>query len=355
MNKKSSLLSILTSGSIGPFIALLVIILFFGICDKAFGSGEFISLKNSRQIANSAAMIAIPALGMTMIIIAGGIDLSAGTALTLCGTVLVTMLNKQEPAAGEPGFALAVALAIGVCLLSGLLCGSANGLLITSTQVVPFIVTLGTMSIFLGTAQIIAKESTVQADLTHLPEWLDKLCYTGSNGSRYSLVPFVPTSVLVTVVLAIIVDVVLRFTVFGRNLFAIGSNRSTARLCGVPIFSTVWSLYAIAGLLFAIGGVLYIGNVKNGNPKDGVGMELLVIAAVVLGGGSLSGGRGSVLGTIIGAIIIFVIRSGCTQLQISNTYTHIIIGAIIIIAVIVDQLRNGMPEWLFRMVRNNSA
>lgn len=355
MNKKSSPLSILTSGSVGPFLALLVIVLFFGICDKSFGSGEFISLKNSRLIANSAAMIAIPALGMTMIIVAGGIDLSAGTALTLCGTVLVTMMNNQQPVAGESGFTTAIAMAVGVCLLTGLLCGSTNGLLITSTQVVPFIVTLGTMSIFLGIGQIIAKESTVQADTARIPEWLDRLCYTGSNGDRYSLIPFLPTSTVVAALLAIIVDVVLRFTVFGRNLFAIGSNRSTARLCGVPIFKTVWALYAIAGLLFAIGGILYIGNIKNGNPKDGVGMELLVIAAVVLGGGSLSGGRGSVLGTMIGAIIIYVIRSGCTQLQISNTYTHIIIGAIIIIAVIVDQLRNGMPEWFFRMVKDKSA
>lgn len=354
MNKQRSLLSF-TSGSVGPFFALVFIVLFFCGFDAWIGSKEFFSLGNARQVANSAAMIAIPALGMTMIIIAGGIDLSAGTALTLCGTVLVTLLKNQEPASGEDGFALAVAIAIFLTLLTGLLCGSANGLLITSTQVVPFIVTLGTMSIFLGIGQIIAKESTVSADTTHVPEWLGKLCYTGSNGGRYSLIPFVPTSAILAVGLAILIDVILRFTVFGRNLFAIGSNRSTARLCGVPIFVTVLALYAIAGLLFAVGGILYYADVKNGNPKDGMGKELLVIAAVVLGGGSLSGGRGSVLGTMIGATIIFVIRSGCTHLQISNTYTHIIIGAIIIIAVIVDQLRNGMPEWFFRMVKDKSA
>ncbi len=110
------------------------------------------------------------------------------------------------------------------------------------------------------------------------------------------------------------------------------------------------SVYTLAGLFFAIGGLLYFAEVKNGNPPDGTGKELEIIAAVVLGGGSLSGGRGSVLGSVIGALIIVTIRNGCTLLQIPNTYTYIIIGVIIIVAVIVDQLRSGSPEWLFRFL-----
>ena len=113
--------------------------------------------------------------------------------------------------------------------------------------------------------------------------------------------------------------------------------------------------HALAGLFVDIGGLLYFADVKNGNPSDGTGKELEIIAAVVLGGGSLSGGRGSILGTMIGALIIVVIRNGCTLLQIPNTYTHIIIGIIIIVAVIVDQLRHGSPEWFFRLLPKADA
>ena len=113
---------------------------------------------------------------------------------------------------------------------------------------------------------------------------------------------------------------------------------------------TIIGVYTLAGFFVAIGGLLYYANVKNGNPSDGMGKELEIIAAVVLGGGSLSGGRGSILGTLVGAFIITAIRSGCAQLSIPNTYTHIIIGGIIIVAVIVDQLRHGSPEWFFRML-----
>lgn len=349
------IISSITSGALGPLLALIFIAILFAVADRYYGSNEFISWGNLRLLSNSAAMIAIPALGMTMIIIAGGIDLSAGTALTLSGTVLVTMLKNQGPVSGESYFALAVAWAVFMTLLTGVLCGSANGLLITTTQVVPFIVTLGTMSIYLGIGLIVAHESTVSADTNRIPEWLARLCYTGSNGGRYSVIPYIPTSAVISVVLAVLVSGIMRYTIFGRNLFAIGSNRSTARLCGVPIFQSTIALYAIAGLLFAIGGILYFADVKNGNPKDGAGRELQYIAAVVLGGGSLSGGRGSVLGTLIGALIIVVIRSGCTHLHISNTFTHISIGAIIIIAVIIDQLRNGMPEWLFRLIPEKSG
>lgn len=344
----------LVSGIIGPLLALVVIVVIFAVADRLYGSGNFLTGTNIRQMSNSAALIAVPALGMTMIIIAGGIDLSAGTALTLCGTVLVTILKNQEETNADPGFAWAVTYAVVVTLFTGCLCGIVNGGLITTTQVVPFIVSLGTMSIFLGIGQIIAEESTVSAKTQNIPQWLAKLCFTGSNGGEYLLISKVPTSAIISVLLALMVAGILRYTIFGRNLFAIGSNRSTARLCGVPIaFSTI-SVYMIAGLFFAIGGLLYYAEVKNGNPKDGSGKELQMIAAVVLGGGSLSGGRGSAIGTLIGALIIVVIRSGCTQLSIPNTYTHIIIGVIIIIAVIVDQLRNGSPEWLFRMLPHSN-
>lgn len=348
------------SGQLGPIVALLVIVSFFAIADYVNAlsnsrEANFASWRNVRVLSNSASLIAVPALGMTMIIIAGGIDLSAGTALTLCGTVLVKLLATQSATNADPGFAMAVCWAVAITMLTGGLCGLINGAIISATQVVPFIVTLGTMTIFLGIGQIISKQSTVSASSDRIPYWLQNLCFAGSNQSKYLLVPYVPTSAILAVILALVIGLLLRYTIFGRNLFAIGSNRSTARLCGVPIASSILAVYSLAGLIFAIGGLLYYAEVKNGNPQDGTGKELEVIAAVVLGGGSLSGGRGSVMGTLVGSLIIVVIRSGCTQLNLPNTYTHIIIGIIIIAAVIVDQLRHGSPEWLFRMLPQSQS
>ena len=327
---------------LGPLLALLVILVFFWIADNVWGQGFFMSWYNMRVMSSSASLIAVPAFGMTLIIISGGIDLSAGTALTLAGTVLALSLKAGDP----------ILVALFFMALTGCLCGLANGFLISATKVVPFIVTLGTMTIFLGIGQILSGESTVYAPKENIPDWLS-LCYTGRNADQY-LIPKIPTSVLIAMVLGGGVALLMRYTVFGRNVFAIGSSESTARLCGIRVPLTVVSVYTLAGFFVAIGGLLYFADVKNGNPSDGGGKELEIIAAVVLGGGSLNGGRGSIFGTMIGALIITTIRSGCSQLSIPNTYTHIIIGCIIIVAVIVDQLRHGSPEWFFRLFRSRS-
>ncbi len=347
-----SLKSIFRS-QLGPVFALIFILALFAIADWQLSSGKFLSARNFRVMMNSAALIAVPALGMTIIIIAGGIDLSAGTALTLCGTVLATQLKYATVEAGEPGFAWMITQAIGMTILTGCACGLINGGLISLTKVVPFIVTLGTMTIFLGVGQIISNESTVYADAKFKPQWLQNFCYTGSNSENYlnfGFLPDLPMSVIVTLGLALGVALMLRYTVFGRSVFAIGSSESTARLCGVNVPLNTIAIYSLAGFFTAVGGLFYFANVNNGNPSDGLGKELEIIAAVVLGGGSLSGGRGSILGTLVGTMIIAAIGSGCAQLSIPNTYTHIIIGGIIITAVIVDQLRHGSPEWFFRML-----
>ncbi len=325
---------------IGPLIALFVIMLLFTIADWYWGAGKFMSGYNLRVTSGSAALIAVPAFGMTLIIISGGIDLSAGTALTLSGTALALSLKAGDP----------IMNALMLMLLTGCLCGLANGVMISATKVVPFIVTLGTMTIFLGIGQIISGESTVYPPRENIPDWLN-LCYTGKDSERY-LIPKIPTSVLLAITLGVGVATMMRYTVFGRNVFAIGSSESTARLCGINVPVTVIAVYTIAGFFVAIGGLLYFADVKSGNPSDGTGKELEIIAAVVLGGGSLSGGRGSIFGTMVGALIITVIRSGCSQLSIPNTYTQIFIGCIIIVAVIVDQLRHGSPEWFFRLFRH---
>ena len=351
---------------LGPLVALLVIVLLFWLADRTWGQGVFCSFKNLRVIMGSAALIAVPALGMTIIIISGGIDLSAGTALTLCGTVLALMLKNAPSAAPDTMFAADslpyvwwITLSLGGMILTGCLCGLINGTLISATKVVPFIVTLGTMTIYLGIGQILANESTVYAPKENIPDWMS-LCYTGSDAKQYLIPPIqifnwdivfkIPTSVILAVTLAIGAGTLMHYTVFGRNVFALGSSESTARLCGINVPLTIVAVYTLAGFFVALGGLLNFANVKNGDPSAGTGKELEIIAAVVLGGGSLSGGRGSIFGTMIGALIITVIGNGTTMLAIPNTYTLIIIGGIIIIAVIVDQLRHGSPEWFFRLL-----
>jgi len=354
---------------LGPLLAFFAILVFFWLADRTWGQGQFISARNFRVMMSSAALIAVPAFGMTIIIISGGIDLSAGTALTLCGTVLALMLKHAPVAApetllesGSMQFTLWMGFALLLMVLTGAGCGMVNGTLISATKVVPFIVTLGTMTIYLGIGQILSQESTVYAPKENVPDWLN-LCYTGSNAENYLIPPVnlfgseitfkIPSSVFITLFLAFAAGVLMRYTVFGRNIFAIGSSESTARLCGINAPLTITAVYTLAGFFVAIGGLLYFADVKNGNPSDGTGKELEIIAAVVLGGGSLSGGRGSIVGTMIGAMIITAIRNGCGLLSIPNTYTLIIIGCIIIVAVVVDQLRHGSPEWFFRMITRN--
>jgi ribose transport system permease protein len=313
---------------LGPLVALVVVMFGFALADQVWGQGRFLELRNIRVILVQTAPVAVAALGMTMIIISGGIDLSAGTASLLCATVLACSLNQ--------GYSIVVVLLL--ALGTGVLCGFLNGLLIGMLKVPPFIVTLGTMTVFLGVAKELAKGSTVFVDRKLIPTWLSNLTSTmppdWSNGF-----PNIAIGVWLALAVAIAVSVVLRYTVFGRYLFAIGSNESTARLCGVNVVAVKISVYALAGLLIAFAGLYSFSLTKVANPVEGIGKELKFIAAVVIGGASLSGGRGTVLGTIAGATIMSVIGNGCDQLGIRNSTQDIMIGAIIVAAVTLDQYR----------------
>ena len=239
------ILKLLTEFQIGPILALIAIIVCFALLDLALGEGGFATLRNLRVVTHQAALIGMPALGMTMIIIAGGIDLSAGTALTLSCTALAVAFRDYTVPVDQSGAALGIVGALGLCLLVGVLCGFLNGMIISLTEMVPFIVTLGTMTIFLGLGQIWASESTVYPVPEHLPTWLDNLCYTGKRGTDYFIPGLrIPGSVLLTVVLAIIVAAMMRYTVLGRNIVAVGSNPQTARLCGINVPMTTVLVYA---------------------------------------------------------------------------------------------------------------
>ena len=427
---------------LGPLLALVAVTTFFAVADRIFADGTFATWLNLRTVTVQTCVVAVAALGMTVIILSGGIDLSAGTALALCATTLAwglhedlahfvthgdnfrrasarfeeaqkrvdetqrrlttakknsspdasgleTQLTAQEAAVGiaksrlvalleqkrtlaaslggsegatiaaalegklqrladgkpvrsDPQWAMGVPnsrwtapLAVLLGIFTGVLAGLFNGLLVSSLRIVPFVVTLGSMTIFLGIGNQISDNSTIRPQAIQTPSWLADLDGNTPNALWMGF----PTGVWIAAVLAIVIALVLRYTVFGRHAFALGSNEATARLCGVAVGRTKVAIYALGGMLFGIAGVYQFARLSSGTPMSGVGLELEIIAAVVIGGGSLNGGRGSVLGTFAGAAITAVIRSGCTQLELGDPLQRMLLGVIIICAVVIDQFR----------------
>ena len=336
----------LLGSALGPFLALGVVILFFAAADFIQGGNTFLSTPNLRALSKQIAPIAVAALGMTIIIIAGGIDLSAGTTIALCATVLAWSLKEDVGMLLFQGESIAATtqhpftpwIAILLTILTGCLCGFLNGALISFLRVVPFIVTLGTMTFFLGLAKIVANESTVRPDRSEqIPQWLVNFLSIRESALIFGF----PAGVWLALVLSLLLAAILRYAVFSRYLFAIGSNESTARLCGINVTWNKIGIYTLAGFFIGVAGIYQFSLLSAGNPTSGIGLELKIIAAVVIGGGSLSGGRGSVLGTFTGAAIMAVIASGCTLLGLSNPVQEIIIGVIIVVAVSVDQIRRA--------------
>jgi ribose transport system permease protein len=305
-------------GSSGVLLGLIVVAAIFG----ALVGPQFFRAANLELMARQTVIVAVAALGMTMIIVSGGIDLSVGSIDSL-STVVVALLL--------PGYGPALAALGGV--VAGGLCGAVNGLLITQLRVVPFIVTLGTMLLVRGAAKGLADERRIEAPMT----WLNDLLRTARDGRGLLL----PTGIWLTVLLAIVVAVILRYTRFGRHLFAIGSNERTARLCGVRIDLCKVAVYTIGAALAGLAGVLEFSKLSVGDPTVAVGFELDVIAAVIIGGGSLLGGKGSVLGTLAGAAIMVVIQVGCSQQGLPNWVQQIVTGTIIIGAVALDRWRQA--------------
>ena len=317
----------------GPALALAAIVAAFAVADYwQDGRATFLTARNARVTLAASLPVAVAALGMTAVIAAGGIDLSAGTMLALCAVVTAWALKADGDAPAWPGW-LAAAAAVGC----GAACGAFNGLLVAGLRVVPFVVTLGTLGAYQGLAKLLADETTVRPDRGDVPAWLGSLTSVLPDALRLGL----PPGAWVLATLAAAAAVVLRLTVFGRHLFAVGSNEKTARLCGVPVGRTTVLVYALGGLLTGCAGVLQFSRLKAGNPTSGLGLELEVIAAVVIGGGSLAGGRGGVVGTLTGVAIVAAIASGGSQLGWSNPVQEIALGAIIVAAVAADRARAG--------------
>jgi ribose transport system permease protein len=297
---------------LGPLAALLGVYVLFALLAPA----TFTGMANLTTMARQTVVVAITSLGMSFVILLGGIDLSVGSAVALTSVVVATLLDA--------GWSPAVAVALGCATpaLSGLVTGT----LTTRAQLTPFIVTLGSMSVLRGVAKGLADEQKVDAD----PRGLDLLMSSGTA---------LPAGVFLALGLAVLGTLVLEYTVFGRHVLAIGSNARTAQLCGVPVQRVTLLVYALAGALTGVAGVLEFSTLTVGDPTDSIGLELDAIAAVVIGGGSLAGGQGSVPGAMLGALLMTVIKTGCTHVGVPNWVQEIVTGTIIVIAMGIDRVR----------------
>ncbi len=307
-------------GWLAPFFGLILVLAIFSSIPEI--QDRFLRIANFKSVATQSVIVALGALGMTLIIISGGIDLSAASNLALSGVIVAYAISA--------GIHPVVAIFCGI--VTGGLIGFVNGSLITSLRLVPFIVTLGMLGIARGIAKWIAGNQKIDAPLT----WVNELMARNPRPSWLLMAP----GVWLMIFLAIVMAVVLRYTVFGRHVFAVGSNEAAARLCGIRTNRTKIIIYSIAGLFCGLSGVMQFSRLTVGDPTVAIGLELDIIAAVVIGGGSLSGGEGSILGSMIGVFIMAFLRNGSTMMGWPNYIQEIIIGAIIVVAVSLDQIRH---------------
>ncbi|MCU0390823.1 MAG: ABC transporter permease [Thermoflexibacter sp.] len=311
-----------------PYFGLLfVFLLFVIVCPPAF-----YSFFNIKTIFTQTVIVGIAAMGATMVIVSGGIDLSVGSQIAL-GTVVIakilTMFSLDGEVSGSAAFFASLA-----SILACMVCGIITSLVISKFNIVPFIVTLGMMQVARGVAKWLANEQTVASPTNPLTsmmlvepesEWL-----------------VLGSSVWVMFILVALLSILLKYTILGRYIFAIGSNEHTARLCGINISKYKVLIYMISGVFTGIAAIMQFSNLTVGDPTAASGMELDIIAAVVIGGGSLSGGEGSALGSLIGALMMAVLRNGCNMLGVPNYVQEIIIGLIIVGAVLIDKLKHRL-------------
>ncbi|MDQ0615052.1 ribose transport system permease protein [Microbacterium sp. W4I4] len=305
---------------------LVVLFVFFAI----FGS-NFTSASNIENILMSTVLVGVLALGTTFVIVTGGIDLSLGFGMTLCSVMMGTAVT---------GWGLPVWAGVLAALATGALIGLINGLNITFLRLPPFIATLAMMMIAQGLALVISqvKPITFAPDVRKQVTGIVQFdpVVAASDGYFASL----PAGVLIFIVLAVVTYLVLNKTILGRYTFAIGSNEEATRLSGVNTRRwTIW-VYVFAGVFIGIAGVLLTARLGSAQPTAGAGYELQAIAAVIIGGTSLLGGRGSIVGTVIGAFIMSVLINGLRSMSIQTEWQYILTGVVILIAVFFDALRN---------------
>jgi ribose/xylose/arabinose/galactoside ABC-type transport system permease subunit len=377
---------------VGPFLGLIIVLSLFSWLTYEPGRPfVYLSAENVKKVSLQTTVLATCGLGMTLVIISGGIDLSIGSIVALSNVVVVLVMNgtlaeqtKQVFFRGQPILGWITALALAAVVLGtgyrqtkrilptalwlvvtgglaawafsgegavpafcagtlvGLLCGWLNGLFVTATGVVPFIITLGTMEIYRGAVLLLAKETKVDIRAEVRPKladeyrWLDRLMTEAPEPDWLIVGP----GVWILIGAALATVVLLSRLRLGRYVFAIGSNEEAGRLSGLAVASVKRWVYSFSGLAAGLAGVMQFSRLSTGVPTDNIGLELDVIAAVVIGGGSLRGGEGSILGTLIGAFILGFMRNGCTLAGIPNPVQRILVGGIIILAVAIDERRH---------------
>ena len=298
------------------FGAFFVFILFFAVLSLTLGS-KFFSLTNFQNILNQNMAIALLAIGSTFVILTAGIDLSVGSVLALASVVLGFVMARLLEGRWIPEVVIIIAILAG--LLTGLLCGLANGLLIARFRLPPFVATLGLMAVARGLTRVITRGMT----FSEQPEAFHLL--------GQGLLP-------VAIVLLVFAGagVALRYTRFGRLVYAVGSNEKAARLSGVNVFAIKTMVYALSGALAGLAGVLLTSRLQSANALLGLGYELNAIAAVVIGGTSLMGGQGSVLGTLLGVLIYGMIQNCLNLFGVDPFWQEVVIGAVVIAVVLLD-------------------
>ena len=312
--------------ALGPFLGLLLVVGLFSLDGDV--REVFLTKRNFQIILTQTVVVALAALGMTLIIVSGGIDLSVGSVIAFTGVLGALMI------AGGWGVAAVIAAAV----LAGGLLGCANGAIIGGLRMMPFIVTLGMLGVARGAAKWLAGNQTVNFPPTPLTKLMAPIfLYATPEGD----VTLPPPGVWIALALAVVMGALMKFTTFGRYAFATGSNEMAARYSGVRVGWVKFAIYGVAGLFFGVAGLMQLARLSQGDPSVAVGVELDTIAAVVIGGASLSGGSGSVLGSLIGALIMAVLRNGSQQMGWPTYMQEIIIGLVIILAVGLDRWRQG--------------
>ncbi len=298
---------------LGPLVAVVIVFAIFA----ALTPDTFLRPQSLLLMAQQTVVVGICALGMTMVIVTGGIDLSTGSVVALTTVVLARLLD----AGASPAVAVLAALAFAATI------GAVIGTLVGRFRLLPFVVTLGAMSILRGTAKGLAHEQKIECKT----QGLEKLL-TGS---------ITAPGIWIALALTIAVALLLGYTRFGRHVFAVGSNEAAAKLCGIDPVRVKIIVYALSSLLFGIAGVMEISKLELGDPTDAVGLELEVIAAVVIGGASLAGGDGSIVGSLLGALLMTIIKTGAVYNGMPSYSQEIATGAIIVLAVAIDRARHA--------------
>ncbi|WP_082034186.1 ABC transporter permease [Cohnella kolymensis] len=295
-------------------IALLLLCVFFSL-----SSEQFLRIDNILNVFLQSAIMGIIAIGMTYVVITAGIDLGVGSVVAVSGMIIAGMIISGIP----------VIAAILVGLVIGMGSGVINGFFITRFNMAPFIVTLGMMAAARSITLVYSDAQTISVYKDPFLQFL-----------RMGNVLGVPVMILITAVLFIIANYVLSNTVFGRHVYAIGSNKKAAEVSGINVKRVEMMVYIIAGVLAGVGGLMMTARLGSGTPLAGVNLELMAIAAVVIGGSSLSGGRGTIFGTLIGVLLINVLNTGMNLMNISSHYQGLIMGSVILLAALIDSLSN---------------